>query len=178
MPERIATVLFLCTANSARSIMAEAILNRVGRGRFQAFSAGSEPAGSVHPLTIELLNRLGYETRPLRSKHWSEFSGTEAPPMDFVFTVCDKAAGEPCPVWPKRARAHWGVPDPALLYGSEQQRKQLFFEVYSLLKRRIELFCALPLPTLDSLTLTQRIDEIGRSAADSHSPSEPRILPP
>lgn len=167
MSEKIYNVLFICSANSARSIMAEAILNRIGQGRFRAFSAGSEPAGTVHPLTLDLLKRLDYDTRPLHSKHWLEFSGEASLPLDFVFTVCDKAAGEPCPVWPGQPiRAHWGVEDPALLYGSEARRKKLFFDVYSLLKRRVELFCELPIAKLDGLTLIRQVERIGHATTE------------
>ena len=173
MPEKIYNVLFICSANSARSIMAEAILNRIGQGRFRAFSAGSEPAGAVHPLAMDLLKRLDFDTRQLRSKYWSEFSGEGALPLDFVFTVCDKAAGEPCPIWPGQPiRAHWGVEDPALLYATEARQKKLFFDVYCLLKRRIELFCELPIAKPDSLMLIRQLDQIVHATAEMTSTAD------
>lgn len=162
MADRIYHVLFVCTGNSARSIMAEAILNQVGQGRFLAFSGGSEPAGEIKPLALKLLQRLNHDTRDLRSKSWLEYAGDGAPKMDFVFTVCDKAAGEPCPIWPGQPMcAHWGVEDPSMLYGSEQRREKQFFDTYCLLKRRIELFCNLPIAKLDALALQRRLDVIG-----------------
>ncbi|MCQ8127508.1 arsenate reductase ArsC [Methylomonas rivi] len=168
-------VLFICTGNSARSIMAEAILNQIGGGRFRAYSAGSHPAGKVHPRALELLQGLYHDTAALRSKSWDEFTGTDAPRVDFVFTVCDKSAGEPCPVWPGQPmRAHWGVADPAMLYADEERMQKLFFDTYILLKRRIELFCNLPLHKLDAITLKHQLDELGAtpSSAGLHSNSE------
>jgi arsenate reductase len=162
MHERPYTVLFLCTGNSARSIMAEAILNREGCGRFRAFSAGSHPRGSVHPQTIALLKQLNYDTSQLRSKSWTEFAQPGAPKLDFVFTVCDDAAGEVCPVWPGQpVTAHWGIPDPAAVTGTPVEIAQAFNEAYRMLLRRIELFISLPIATLDRLTLESRVRDIG-----------------
>jgi protein-tyrosine-phosphatase len=156
-------VLFLCTGNSARSILAEAILNRVGEGRFTAYSAGSRPKGAPHPQTIGLLQRLGFDTAPLRSKSWEEFARPGAPDLDFIFTVCDSAAGETCPVWPgKPATAHWGIPDPAEATGSEAEIAAAFADAYRMLNQRIGAFVALPLASLDRLTLQARLREIGR----------------
>jgi arsenate reductase len=156
-------VLFICSHNSARSIMAEALLNRLGSGRFAAFSAGSHPAGAVHPLALETLTRLGLETAGLRSKDWSEFAGQAAPRLDFVFTVCDKAAGETCPVWPGQPMtAHWGVEDPTAVAGDAGQQAKAFRDTVTVLKRRIELMLALPLRTLDRLSLQKALDHIGR----------------
>jgi protein-tyrosine-phosphatase len=159
-------VLFLCTGNSARSILAEAILNRLGAGRFRAYSAGSHPKGRVHPLALELLRERGYETAGLRSKSWDEFAGPGAPALDFVFTVCDDAAGEVCPLWRGQpVTAHWGVTDPAAFAGPEERQRQLFRRVYVELERRIDLFTSLPLESLDRLALQQRLKEIGQSPA-------------
>ncbi|HEY4123071.1 MAG TPA: arsenate reductase ArsC [Rhizomicrobium sp.] len=158
--ERTYNVLFLCTGNSARSILAEAILNRIGKGKFVAFSAGSMPKGEVNPHAIMLLRRLDYPVDGLRSKSWSEFEA--APPLDFVFTVCDNAANEVCPVWPGRPMtAHWGVPDPAAVTGSEQEIAAAFRHAYQLLHRRIELFACLPVEKLDRMSLKKRLDDIG-----------------
>jgi len=154
-------VLFLCTGNSARSILGEAILNRIGHGRFHAFSAGSHPKGQVHPQAIALLQRLGYPTRELRSKSWDEFAAPGAPQMDFIFTVCDDAAGEVCPAWPGQPMtAHWGVPDPAAVTGDEKHVIAAFRDAYTVLQRRIELFCGLPLASLDRMSLKRRLDDI------------------
>lgn len=162
MAEKLYNVLFICTGNSARSIMAEAILNQVDAYRFRGYSAGSHPAGKVHPRTIQLLKSLHHDTTELRSKHWHEFTADDAPWLDFVFTVCDKAAGEPCPIWPGQPmRAHWGVEDPAMLYSSDEIVQKLFFDTYCLLKRRIELFCNLPLEKLDAMAIRHQIDNIG-----------------
>lgn len=170
MPKRIYNVLFLCTGNSARSILAEAILNRTAAGRFRAFSAGSQPKGSVHPRTVALLNNLGYDTAALRSKSWAEFAAPDAPPLDFIFTVCDNAAGETCPVWPgKPITAHWGVPDPAEAVGSEAEIALAFNDAYRMLERRITLFAALPLDKLDALTVQARLREIGH--LDARAPA-------
>ena len=159
-------VLFLCTGNSARSIMGEAILNRVGAGKFRGYSAGSTPKGQVHPLTINLLNRLNYDTTALRSKSWEEFSAPGAPEMDFVFTVCDNAANEACPLWPGQPMtAHWGVPDPVEAEGGEAQRALAFADTYRMLNNRIGIFTALPLKSLDELTLQKQLDAIGKSKA-------------
>jgi arsenate reductase len=156
-------VLFLCTGNSARSIMAEAILNRLGAGKFRAFSAGSHPKGVVHPRAIELLKSLNYDTSSLRSKSWSEFAAPGAPPLDFVFTVCDDAAGEVCPVWPGQPMtAHWGVPDPVAATGTDAEIALAFKDAYRMLYQRIAIFTALPIEGLDRLTLQRRLTEIGR----------------
>ena len=160
-------VLFLCTGNSARSIMAEAIMNRVGAGKFKGFSAGSMPKGLVHPLTINLLKKLNYETSVLRSKSWEEFAAAGAPVMDFVFTVCDNAANEVCPIWPGQPMsAHWGVPDPAEAHGDDAQKALAFADPYRMLNNRISIFTSLPLDSLDSLTLQKRLDDIGRTKTD------------
>jgi protein-tyrosine-phosphatase len=166
MPDRRYRVLFLCTGNSARSIMAESILNRIGQGRFEAFSAGSHPTGKVHPIALELLQRYNYPTAHLRSKSWDEFVSPDAPALDFVFTVCDKAAGEVCPVWPGQPMtAHWGVEDPAAFVGPEEKKLRLFRDVYFQLERRIQIFTNLPIRGLDKLTLQRRLDEIGKTTA-------------
>jgi protein-tyrosine-phosphatase len=157
-------VLFLCTGNSARSIIAEAILNRLGAGRFHAFSAGSQPKGAVHPYTLQLLRSLNHDTSELRSKSWSEFAKPGAPPLDFVFTVCDNAAGETCPVWPGQPMTvHWGVPDPAEATGSDAEIALAFKDTYRMLNQRIGIFTSLPLKSLDRLTLQRRLNEIGRT---------------
>ena len=153
-------VLFLCTGNSARSILAEAILNKDGAGRFRAYSAGSFPKHQVHPAAVSLLQELGYATEDLRSKSWDEFAAEGAPQLDFTFTVCDNAAGEVCPVWPGRPiTAHWGIEDPAAVEGEAQ--RQAFQNAYQALKRRIDLFLALPIESIDELTLVNRLREIG-----------------
>ncbi|MCA1490533.1 arsenate reductase ArsC [Sinorhizobium alkalisoli] len=157
-------VLFLCTGNSARSIIAEAILNRLGRGRFRAYSAGSYPKGEVHPFTLQLLKGLNYDTSSARSKSWDEFAAPDAPQMDFVFTVCDDAAGEACPAWPGQPMtAHWGVPDPAAAEGSETERHFAFAETHRMLSNRLSIFISLPMTSLDRLALQRRLDEIGRN---------------
>jgi len=157
-------VLFLCTGNSARSIIAEALINRYGRGTFQGFSAGSFPKGEVHPLAIEILKRHNYPVDRLRSKSWNEYAGADAPEMDFVFTVCDNAAAETCPVWlGQPMTAHWGAPDPAAVEGSEIERMQAFREAFLILENRIKIFVSLPLHSLDKLKLQERIDQIGKS---------------
>jgi arsenate reductase len=164
MADRVFNVLFLCTGNSARSILAEAILNRIGMGRFRAFSAGSQPKGAVNPNTLQLLQRLGYATSGLRSKSWHEFAKPGAPALDFVFTVCDDAAGEVCPVWPGQPMtAHWGIPDPAAVTGTETEIALAFNNAFRMLSRRIELFAALPIAGLDRLSLQQKLKDIGRS---------------
>jgi arsenate reductase len=161
--DRPYNVLFLCTGNSARSIIAEAILNKVGKGRFQAFSAGSQPKGAVNPNTLRLLANLGYDINAYRSKSWGEFARPGAPQLDFVFTVCDNAAGEACPVWPGQPMtAHWGIPDPAAASGSESEIAHAFNEAHRMLSQRIGVFTALPIAALDELTLQKRINEIGR----------------
>jgi len=167
--ERVYNVLFLCTGNSARSILAEVLLNHFGKRRFSAYSAGSFPKGIVHPLTLDLLDRLRLPTTGLRSKSWDEFARPGAPVMDFVFTVCDQAAGEVCPVWPGNPiTAHWGVPDPAAVEGIEDRRKLAFRDACHQLEARIKLFIALPIDKLDRLALKSRADEIGR--ADQEGP--------
>jgi arsenate reductase len=164
MQDEAKTVLFLCTGNSARSILAEAILNRVGAGRFRGFSAGSHPKGQVHPFALELLRNLNHDTSFARSKDWQEFAAPGAPKMDFVFTVCDNAAHETCPVWPGQPMtAHWGVPDPAAAEGTEAEKHLAFADAYRMLNNRISVFTSLPMNTLDKLTLQRRLDEIGRN---------------
>ena len=158
-------VLFLCTGNSARSIMAEAILNQplVNRGRFKAFSAGSYPKGAVHPLALETMQANNLPATGYRSKSWSEFSQPDAPRLDFVFTVCDQAAAEPCPVWPGQpVTAHWGIADPAAVEGTDENKRRAFREALTLLRRRIDLFVSLPLEKLDRLSLQKRLQDIGR----------------
>ena len=163
MSDRVYNVLFLCTGNSARSILAEAILNRDGKGRFRAFSAGSQPKGEPNPHALTLLKNAGYDTSALRSKSWSEFAVAAAPKLDFVFTVCDNAAGETCPFWPGQPMtAHWGIPDPAAATGTEAEIGVAFNDAYRMLKRRIELFLALPIDKLDRMVLGARLKEIGR----------------
>ncbi|MEX1167187.1 MAG: arsenate reductase ArsC [Hydrogenophaga sp.] len=159
-------VLFLCTGNSARSIMAEAILNQLGGGRFRAFSAGSHAVGQVNAQAIELLQRNRYKTDSLRSKNWDEFAAPDAPHMNFVLTVCDKAAGEVCPLWPGQPMsAHWGVPDPAEVKGDEEHAKKAFAETFMILSRRIALMVNLPFDKLDKLALQKELVEIGRQKA-------------
>jgi arsenate reductase (thioredoxin) len=160
-------VLFLCTGNSARSIIAEAILNREGRGMFRAFSAGSQPKGRVHPYTLDLLRKLNFDTERFRSKNWNEFTGPDAPKLDFVFTVCDNAAGEACPFWPGQPMtAHWGVPDPAAATGSEAEIRLAFADTFRMLNNRISFFVSLPIHSLDRLTLQKQLDSIGRAKSD------------
>lgn len=155
-------VLFLCTGNSARSILAECIVNRLGRGRFRGYSAGSQPKGEPHPMALDLLRKLDYDVSGLRSKNWDEFAVPGAPRLDFVFTVCDNAAGETCPVWPGQPMtAHWGVPDPAAVEGSETERRLAFAEAYRMLNNRISVFLSLPIASIDRLALEQRLREIG-----------------
>ncbi|HEY8326906.1 MAG TPA: arsenate reductase ArsC [Rhodanobacter sp.] len=161
--EKIYNVLFICTGNSARSILAEGILNDLGKGRFQAFSAGSHPKGEVHPLALATLERLHLPAIGYRSKNWDEFARPDAPPLDFIFTVCDNAAGEVCPIWPgKPMSAHWGVPDPAAVEGSEEQRRKAFLDTAVTLRRRIELFLSLPLQRLDAMSLQHELQGIGK----------------
>jgi arsenate reductase (thioredoxin) len=156
-------VLFLCTGNSARSIIAEAILNKVGAGKFQAYSAGSHPKGCVHPETLRLLQSLGYDTSDFRSKSWDEFTAPDAPVFDFVFTVCDNAAAETCPLWPGQPMtAHWGVPDPAEARGTPAEVALAFKDAYRMLNQCIGIFTALPLRSLDQLTLQNQLKDIGR----------------
>jgi protein-tyrosine-phosphatase len=164
MADHVFNVLFLCTGNSARSIIAEAILNREGRGHFRAFSAGSQPKGQVHPHTLDLLRRMNFNVSGFRSKSWSEFAAPGAPKLDFVFTVCDSAAAETCPIWPGQPMtAHWGVPDPAAASGSEAEIRLAFAEAYRMLNNRISIFISLPLRSLDALSLRKRLEAIGRT---------------
>jgi arsenate reductase (thioredoxin) len=162
---KLFNVLFLCTGNSARSIMAECILRRLGQGRFNAFSAGSHPAGKVNRYALDLLQKLNHSIDGLRSKDWEEFAQSGAPEMDFVFTVCDKAASEVCPVWPGQPMsAHWGFPDPAHFEGPEPERRALFADVYGQIHNRLSIFVSLPLTSLDRLSLKKRLDELGQRA--------------
>jgi arsenate reductase (thioredoxin) len=162
MTDRTYNVLFLCTGNSARSILAEALLNRMGEGRFRAYSAGSFPKGDVHPAALELLRELGFETDGLRSKSWDEFSGPDAPELDFIFTVCDNAAGETCPIWPGHPMtAHWGIEDPAAVEGPAQ--REAFERALHYLSNRISLFLALPHDSIDEMAMARKLKEIGRS---------------
>jgi arsenate reductase len=163
MEPRRFNVLFVCTGNSARSIIAEAILARLGAGRFAAFSAGSHPKGTINPFTLGLLKRMNHDVSGLRSKSWDEFSGPGAPELDFVFTVCDTAAGETCPYWPGQPMtAHWGLPDPASIDGSEAEKSLAFADAYRMLNHRIGIFVSLPLASLDRISLQGRLDQIGK----------------
>jgi protein-tyrosine-phosphatase len=164
MTDRTYNVLFLCTGNSARSIMAEAMTNRLGGGRFRAFSAGSHPTGTVNALAIETLHDAALPTAGLRSKNWDEFARPGAEPMDFILTVCDNAAGEVCPIWPgKPITAHWGVPDPAAVEGTDEEKRVAFRDAARVLRRRIELLASLPLDKLDKLSIQSRLREAGKS---------------
>ena len=164
MAEKTYNVLFLCTGNSARSIIAECLIERWGNGRFRGYSAGSSPAGEVNPLAIELLQRHNFVTESLRSKNWDEFSGPDAPAMDFVFTVCDNAAAEACPVWPGQPMtAHWGIADPAAVEGDDMTRMMAFRKAFAELENRISIFANLPFESLDQLKLQRRLDEIGQA---------------
>jgi protein-tyrosine-phosphatase len=172
--DRPFNVLFLCTGNSARSIMAEAILNRVGMGKFRAYSAGSHPKGQINRETIGLLQSLHYDTSSFRSKSWSEFADPDAPLLDFVFTVCDNAAGETCPVWPGQPMtAHWGIPDPAEATGTPAEVALAFKDAYRMLERRISIFVSLPLRSLDQLSLQNKLREIGRLDRATAKAGEP-----
>lgn len=162
MSDKIYDVLFLCTGNSARSILAEALMNQQGQGRFRAYSAGSQPKGEVHPMALSVLNELGYDTADMRSKSWNEFSGPGAPQFDFIFTVCDDAAGETCPVWIGHpVTAHWGIEDPAAVEGDGQ--RDAFDHALRYLSNRINLFLSLPLATIDDMAVGQKLAEIGRT---------------
>jgi protein-tyrosine-phosphatase len=164
MSDQSYNVLFLCTHNSARSVIAECVMNRLGAGRFKAYSAGSQPSGKVHPQAIALLQRLNYDTSGLRSKSWEEFARPGAPHLDFVFTVCDDAANEVCPFWPGQPMsAHWGLPDPSRVEGSESQRGLAFADTHRMLYQRISIFTNLPIKSLDKLSLQRRLDDIGRT---------------
>ncbi len=165
MASRPFNVLFLCTGNSARSIIAESLINHWGRGKFRGFSAGSHPKGQVHPIALELLRHMKLSTEGLRSKDWSEYGQAGSAPLDFVFTVCDKAAAEVCPVWPGQPMtAHWGVPDPAAVEGPDTEKWLAFREAFRVLENRIKIFVSLPIASLDRLKLKQRLEEIGRAA--------------
>lgn len=164
MSERPLNVLFLCTGNSARSILAESLINHWGRGRFRGLSAGSHPKGKVHPTALKLLSSLKFPTEGLRSKSWDEFATLGSPPLDFVFTVCDNAAGEVCPYWPGQPMtAHWGVPDPAAVEGSQLDQLNAFRETFRTLENRIKIFTSLPLASLQHIKLKERLDEIGKA---------------
>lgn len=157
-------VLFLCTGNSARSILAEALLNKFGAGKFVSHSAGSYPKGAVHPLALDLLRGSGFTTEGLRSKSWDEFAQPNSPHLDFVFTVCDNAAGEACPIWPGQPMtAHWGVEDPAAAEGSEQERRRAFIKAFVILEARIKLFTNLPISSLDRIRLKEQVERIGKT---------------
>jgi arsenate reductase (thioredoxin) len=174
MGDRLYNVLFLCTGNSARSIMAEAILNKIGAGKFRAFSAGSQPKGEVHPETLSLLQSLGYDASGYRSKSWNKFTGPGAPAFDFVFTVCDNAAAEACPLWPGQPMtAHWGVPDPAAAKGTSAEVALAFKDAYRMLNQRIGIFTSLPLRSLDRLTLQHKLKDIGRMQGATAKAAEP-----
>src|SRR5215470_3798527 len=174
MSDRPFNVLFLCTANSARSIMGEAILDKIGARKFRAFSAGSHPKGQINPQALQLLQSLGYDTWGFRSKSWSEFADPGAPLLDFVFTVCDNAAGETCPVWPGQPMtAHWGVPDPAAATGSAAEVALAFKDAYRMLHQRIVVFAALPIKGLDRLSLQAKLRDIGRMEGATTKVSEP-----
>jgi protein-tyrosine-phosphatase len=163
MSDRIYNVLFLCTGNSARSILAESILRKDGQGRFRSFSAGSQPKGQVNPFALKVLASLDYPTDGMRSKSWLEFAVPDAPVMDFVFTVCDNAAGEACPVWPGQPMtAHWGIEDPAAVEGSDLQKHTAFITAFRYLKNRVTIFTSLPLASIDKLSLGTKLREIGR----------------
>ncbi|CAM3146990.1 Arsenate reductase [Methylobacterium mesophilicum] len=165
MPDRVYNVLFLCTGNSARSILAEAMLAKDGQGRFRSFSAGSQPKPEVNPMALQVLRESDYPTEGMHSKSWDEFAKPDAPVMDFVFTVCDNAAGEACPYWPGQpVTAHWGIEDPAAVEGSEIERKTAFVTAQRYLKNRISAFLALPMASLDQVSLTSRVREIGKQA--------------
>lgn len=170
MTERVFNVLFLCTGNSARSILAESILNNLGRGHFRAFSAGSHPTGQVNPFALEALTKNRFPVSDLRSKSWDEFSKPDAPMLDFVFTVCDKAAGEVCPFWPGQPMtAHWGIEDPASVEGDDSVRRQAMLKAFHLLSRRISIFLSLPLAKLDGITLQRQLNDIGKLSRNDPS---------
>lgn len=162
--EKIYNALFLCTGNSARSILGEAIMNRLGAGRITAQSAGSHPKGAVHPYALDLLRQFNYKTESFRSKSWDEFAGKDATNFDFVFTVCDQAAAETCPLWPGQPMtAHWGIPDPAAAEGTEAEKRAAFADAYGRLHNRIAIFVSLPLASIDRLSLKNRLDQIGQA---------------
>jgi arsenate reductase (thioredoxin) len=176
MTDPVFNVLFLCTGNSARSIIAESILNKDGRGRFRAYSAGSHPKGEVNPLALKVLASYGYPTEGARSKDWDEFSAPDAPKMDFVFTVCDNAAGEACPHWPGQPMtAHWGIEDPAAVNGIDIEKERAFVTALRYLKNRIGAFAAIPIDRLDRLKLASRLKEIGEMEGATHGPTEIKL---
>ena len=167
MSDRVFNVLFLCTHNSARSVIAECVMNELGKGRFKAYSAGSQPSGRVNPHAIDMLSKLGYDVGDVRSKSWNEFSGPDAPQMDFVFTVCDDAANETCPYWPGQPMtAHWGLPDPSRTQGSEAEIRAAFADTHRMLYQRIGVFVNLPLAALDRMSLKAKLDQIGQMQQD------------
>jgi arsenate reductase len=169
MTDKIFNVLFLCTGNTARSILAEGILRKDGAGRFAAFSAGSQPKGVVNPYALKTLAAFGYPSEGFRSKTWNEFAGPDAPRMDFVFTVCDNAAGEACPYWPGQPMtAHWGIEDPAAVEGTDIEKQRAFNEAFRFLRNRIQAFVALPIKSLDTMALTAKLREIGRMEGATH----------
>jgi protein-tyrosine-phosphatase len=173
MSERIYNVLFLCTGNTARSVLAESILRKDGRRHFRAFSAGSQPKGVVNPLAVKALRSLDYPTDDFRSKSWQEFARPDAPMMDFVFTVCDNAAGEACPVWPRQPMtAHWGIEDPAAVSGTEIEKDAAFVAAFRYLKNRIAAFTSLPLASIDRLSLGTRLRDIGRIEGATSGPEK------
>jgi arsenate reductase len=162
--EHTYNVLFLCTGNSARSILAQSVINKLGKGKFRGFSAGSHPKGQAHPMALALLQKLDYPTEGLRSKSWDEFATPDAPRLDFVFTVCNNAAGEVCPHWPGQPMtAHWGIPDPAAVKGSDVEKSLAFREAFRSMETRIKLFLSLPLASIDRMRLKERLDAIGRA---------------
>ena len=167
MVDRVYNFLFLCTGNSARSILAESIMNRLGKGRFRGFSAGSHPTGRVNPFAIALLEKLDFPTEGLRSKNWDEFAMPDSPHLDFVVTVCDNAAGEVCPYWPGQPMtAHWGLPDPAAVAGTDFEKSLAFAQAFHSMETRIKLFLSLPIATIDRMRLKERMDEIGKTPVD------------
>ena len=174
MTDRIYNVLFLCTGNSARSILGEALINRLGAGTFRGYSAGSHPKGTVHPLALDVLARNGLETGALRSKSWDEFAAADAPAMDFVFTVCDNAAGEVCPIWPgKPVTAHWGIADPAAIDGPEFERRAAFNDAFRFMRNRIVAFISLPLASIDRMSLQAKLKAIGESEGSTAVKARP-----
>ncbi len=170
MTDRVYNVLFLCTGNTARSVLAESILRKDGAGRFNSFSAGSQPKGVINPFAIKTLAEYGYPTEGFRSKNWDEFATPDAPKMDFVFTVCDNAAGEACPIWPGQPMtAHWGIEDPAAVEGTEIEKQRAFNQAFRYMKNRMSLLLALPIDRLDKLALTNRLREIGETEGATHT---------
>jgi arsenate reductase (thioredoxin) len=173
VPNKVFNVLFICTGNSARSIMAEAILNRAGQGRFRAFSAGSHPKGQIHPFALDVLKRLHYDVSGLRSKSWTEFTGSNGPKLDFAFTLCDDAAAEECPVWPGQPMtAHWGMPDPAAKVGTIAEMNYAFADTMRMLSNRINIFVSLPIKSLDALSLQKQLDAIGQAKDTGPDPAK------